>query len=86
MSFDSLVNRILKIIAVVGLISLATCVVLVEIAVLKDGRPHVTWHWHVGAILMIWLCFWVRIGWFRDLPIRPTRFIARVVMLSGGTR
>ena len=57
MSFDSLVNRILKIVALLALISLATCVVLVEIALLKGGHHHVTWHWHVGAILVIWLCF-----------------------------
>jgi hypothetical protein len=71
MSFDSIVNRILKILAILVLISLATLTVLIDIAAAKKGHLHLTWHWHVGALLLVWLClqgaYWLVKGPI-DLP------------------
>lgn len=56
MKLDSLLTSILKVIALVGLISLATFITLLEVAIFRRGTPHVTWHWHVGAGLWTGFC------------------------------
>lgn len=58
MTFDSLVTGILKIIAVVALISLATLTILLEVVAFRQQHRNVTWHWHAGMTLLTAFCFY----------------------------
>jgi hypothetical protein len=52
---DTALTRILKSVAIVGLFLLAVFITAVEIAALKNHAT-VSWHWHVGATLIISFC------------------------------
>jgi hypothetical protein len=58
MKFEALLTRILKVVAIVTLVSLAAFTILLELATIsKRNDLHITWHWHVGATLVTALCF-----------------------------
>ena len=76
MNFQTVLTRILKTLAVVALITLATFLVLAEIG-LQRSDGHATWHFHVGAGIAI--CFCVCAAY---LLIRPPRDSAGQIYCS----
>jgi hypothetical protein len=71
---DSLLTGILKMIALISLVLLATFIILLEVAVVRRGVPHVTWHWHASVGLLVGFCFCATYLLFR----RPADPIAEV--------
>ena len=82
MKRDSILTGILKVIAVVGSILLATLIIFLEVAIQSRKTFHVTWHWHVGAGLLIGFCLCAAYLLVRRSSDSMAKVYASAVILS----